>query len=67
MGEHATGGRELDKSLRRLGEPLMIAGQTTPAGDPAKGTFHDPATLPPDAFFWFRVFVIVFSSRHVRV
>jgi hypothetical protein len=67
MGEHAPASRELDESLGGLRKALMVAGQTTPPNNPAKGTFNDPATLPPDVFFWFRVFAMVFSSRHVRV
>jgi hypothetical protein len=65
--EHAAESGDLDESLRRLGETLMIAGEATPAGNPAKGAFHDPTTLPPDAVFWFWMFAIVFSSHHVLV
>src|SRR5579859_3017178 len=42
MGEHAPASRELDESLRSLREALVVAGQTTPPDNPAKGTFHHP-------------------------
>jgi hypothetical protein len=67
MGKHAAGSGDLDESLRRFRETLVIAGETTPASHPGDAAFNDPATLPPDAVFWFWVFAMVFSSRNVLV
>lgn len=64
---HATDRRELDKGLTALWQPLVIARETTPAGDPGDGSLHDPATLPPDAVFWFWVFAMVFSFPDLLV
>jgi hypothetical protein len=44
MGKHATAGREFDESLRRLGQALMVAAETTPPGDPGKSAFHHPSS-----------------------
>ena len=60
---------EIEKSLRELRSgrmiviaddedrenegDLMIAAETTPADDPSKGAFNNPATLPPEAVFCF--------------
>jgi hypothetical protein len=67
MGEHASACRDFDESLRGLRQALMVASEATPPRDPGKGAFNDPATLPPDAVFWFWMFAIVFSSHHVLV
>ena len=37
--------------------------ETARAIDPGMGAFNDPATLPPDAVFCFRVVAIVLSFR----
>src|SRR6266581_1889638 len=43
MGEYATGSRDFDESLRGFRQALMVASETTPARDPAKGAFNNPA------------------------
>lgn len=65
--EHEPAGGDFDEGLAALRQTLMVAGEATPAGNPGKGPLHDPATLPPDAVFWFWMFAIVFSSHHVLV
>src|SRR5947207_3854171 len=44
MGEHASASREFDKSLRTLREPLMIATEATPSGNPGDAALHHPAS-----------------------
>ena len=44
MGEHASASREFDKSLRAFGQPLMIAAETTPTGDPGDTELNDPSS-----------------------
>jgi hypothetical protein len=47
---------------------LLPAHQETPgAVEPGMRAFHDPATLPPDAVFWFWVFAMVFSFPDLLV
>ena len=48
-------------------EGSAVAQFSVAAHDPGDAAFNNPATLPPDAVFWFWVFAMVFSSRHVRV
>jgi hypothetical protein len=43
MGKHASASRDLDESLRGLGQALMVAGKATPPRDPAEGSFHHPS------------------------
>src|SRR3981081_3625296 len=43
MREHAPTGRNFDEGLTALGQTLMIAGEATPAGNPGKGAFDNPA------------------------
>src|SRR5947209_12554794 len=44
MGKHAAGSRDLDEGLRCLREALMIAGETTPAGNPGDAAFDHPSS-----------------------
>jgi len=42
---------------------LVVADQASKACGPGKRALNDPATLPPDAVFCFRVVAIVLSFR----
>ena len=67
LGQHAIAGRELDEGLGAFRQALMVATEPTPPGDPGKAALSDPATLPPDAVFWFWVFAMVFSFPDLLV
>ena len=66
-GEKESDGSDVDESFATGRQALIIASQTPEADQPAKGALNDPATLPPDAVFWFCVFAMVFSSRNLLV
>jgi hypothetical protein len=50
---HDPGHRQIDEGLTAGERALKITGEATMARDPCIGAFNDPATLPPDAVFWF--------------
>jgi hypothetical protein len=54
---------EIDHGLTTAGQILIILAHATIATYPCQSSLNDPATLPPDAVFCFRVEAIVLSFR----